>query len=191
MVDATTLDEVELYRDPNNGQRFVARDPSDGSIYPLPIQDLETNTATITKTLTDPSGTSHTGTLAELSDVPDTQTLGTPITALDPGDSYEFAIPVPDGEDVKLKSANAVIVDETATGGFTTDANLVAEIVDESGTIQYSSAGINTATTGNTLYKETNTSGGIQIWKVRVNNTDGSATFDSPGALGSFSVVTK
>lgn len=113
----------------------------------------------------------------------------TPITALDPGDSYELSVFVPDTLTVKLYEANAVLVGESSAGGYTTDANLVAEIVDQDGTVQYSSSGLNSSTSGSTLYSEANNSGNTQLWKVRVNNTDGSATFDSPGAIGEFSVV--
>lgn len=113
----------------------------------------------------------------------------TPIVALESGESYELSVFVPDTKTVNLYEANAVLVDETAAGGFTTDANLVAEIVDQDGTVQYSSSGTNESTSGSTLYSEGNSSGNLQLWKVRVNNTDGSATFDSPGAIGSFSVV--
>ena len=113
----------------------------------------------------------------------------TPIAALEAGESYELAVPVQDGKTVELHAASAFVVDETATGGFTTDANLLAEILDESGTVQYSDSGTNYSADGGTLYDEPNSSGGLQLWKVRVNNTDGSAAFDSPGAVGAFSVV--
>jgi len=113
----------------------------------------------------------------------------TPIVALDPGESYEIAVFVPNSKTVKLYEANAVLVDESSAGGFTTDGNLLAEIVDQDGTVQYSSSGTNESGGGSTLYDKTNSSGNLQLWKVRINNTDGSATFDSPGAIGSFSVV--
>lgn len=118
-------------------------------------------------------------------------THNTPIAVLEPGESYELAVPVQDGKTVELHAAGAFVVDEASFGGFTTDVNLLAEIVDESGTVQYSGSGANYSAAGSTLYNEENLSGGLQLWKVRVNNTDGSTAFDSPGAIGAFSVVVK
>jgi len=40
MVDPSQLQEIDLRRDPNTGE-FVAVDPSDGTVFALPVQDLD------------------------------------------------------------------------------------------------------------------------------------------------------
>lgn len=52
MVDATQFENLELYRDPNNSDRFIARDPSDNTIYAIPFEEIESTDATITNNLT-------------------------------------------------------------------------------------------------------------------------------------------
>lgn len=113
----------------------------------------------------------------------------TPITALEPDESYELPVFVPNGKSIKLYEQNAVLVDDTATGGFTTDAKLITEVVDPNGNTYSSKSGVNASSDGSTYYSATNSSGSVELHLVRLVNTDTSATFDSPGAIGSFSVV--
>lgn len=46
MVDYSTLTELELYRDAQTGE-FIARDPSDGTEYAVPFEELNAGTANI------------------------------------------------------------------------------------------------------------------------------------------------
>jgi len=47
MVDASNFQKLELFRDPNSNDTFVARDPSDGSTFAVPFDSIEANSVTV------------------------------------------------------------------------------------------------------------------------------------------------
>ncbi|AFH22100.1 putative SGNH hydrolase [environmental Halophage eHP-16] len=50
MVDASNFQKLELFRDPNNNDVFVARDPSDGSTFAVPFDSIEANSLSVNGT---------------------------------------------------------------------------------------------------------------------------------------------
>lgn len=50
MVDASNFQKLELFRDPNNNDAFVARDPSDGSTFAVPFDSIEANSLSVNGT---------------------------------------------------------------------------------------------------------------------------------------------
>jgi hypothetical protein len=50
MVDASNFQKLELFRDPNNNDTFVARDPSDGSTFAVPFDSIEANSLSVSGT---------------------------------------------------------------------------------------------------------------------------------------------
>jgi len=70
MIDASNFQKLELFRDPNNNDVFVARDPSDGSTFAVPFDSIEANSLSVNGTsFTDKADKSQLTTKADKSEL--------------------------------------------------------------------------------------------------------------------------
>jgi hypothetical protein len=103
-----------------------------------------------------------------------------PTALLDDGESVEITTPVPDGETLSVYRWGAYTV-----AGGAAPSGLEAQLLDGSDTVQASENTVNTESTSGAVASHTNTSGSVSVFKLRVNNSTGTA-YTTDGVSGIF-----
>jgi len=166
--------------------RYQLVDPSTGDVVGSVFGDGNGNVEIQDETGTSylfPSNPSSGTDVARFQDLPSdtgTDIQRFDITALDDTESREIPLRVDDTETLEVYRWGAF----DASDG-TAPTGLDVELVDGSDTVQASANTVNNQSTSTPVASFTNSSGSTSVFKLRVNNTTGSA-INSPGVGANF-----